>query len=369
MIGEQKIGIADDRGQHVVEVMRDAAGELADGLHLLALREVLLQGALLGGVEREDGRACAFVGARIGRRDEEPRRALRPRALERDVEGRDLTFALGGRLDRFAQRGMIALGDKVENRQPSRGAVASGRGLGEAGKGGVGTQHCACGVHRGDRHRGRIENAGEAHLGRAQVFALDLAGGAIDHQRAGGARRPVAGKGDLVQDARREQPALAGLQVDVELLRRHFARRAGHHGEHRSAVSGDDVVDLEPADAELGEIIVEPAGQGGVHVRDRAVGLGRKEAGRRVVEIVDRVLKILEEGFMPGVVASLIRDRPRHQAVSGDALERANANAVPGDLALAVRRRRETKLLARARRRISRLATGDRRILRHPGSR
>ena len=38
VIGEQEIGIADDRGQHIVEVMRDAAGELADRLHLLALR-------------------------------------------------------------------------------------------------------------------------------------------------------------------------------------------------------------------------------------------------------------------------------------------------------------------------------------------
>jgi hypothetical protein len=41
-------------------------------LHFLALREVLLQGALLGGVEREDGRARAFVGAWIGGRNEEP---------------------------------------------------------------------------------------------------------------------------------------------------------------------------------------------------------------------------------------------------------------------------------------------------------
>ena len=116
VIGEQEIGIADDRGQHVVEVVRDAAGELADGLHLLALREVLLQGALLGGVEREEGRARALVAARIGGRDEEPRRTRGARPLERDVEGRDFALALGRRLDRCAQGGAIALGDKVENR-------------------------------------------------------------------------------------------------------------------------------------------------------------------------------------------------------------------------------------------------------------
>jgi hypothetical protein len=67
-----------------------------------------------------------------------------------------------------------------------------------------------------------------------------------------------------------------------------------------------------------------------------------------VVKIVDRVLKVLEEGLVPVMVAGLIRDGPHHQAVSSDALERTNANAVPGDLALAARRRREAKLLARA---------------------
>ena len=48
VVGEQQVGEADDRGQHVVEVVRDAAGELADRLHLLALRELLLERPLLG---------------------------------------------------------------------------------------------------------------------------------------------------------------------------------------------------------------------------------------------------------------------------------------------------------------------------------
>ena len=232
-----------------------------------------MQGALLGGVEGEEGGARALVAARIGGGDEKSRRTRGACSFQRDIEGRDLALALGRRLHRGAQGRAIALGDKVENRQPSLG-VALGRGLGEARKRGVGTQHRACGVHGRDRHRGRIENAGEAHLRRAQVFAFDVAGSAIDHQRAGRARRAVAGEGDLVQDARRKQPALAGLEVDVELLRRHFAGRPGYDGEHRAAVSRDDVVDLEPASAELGEIIIEPARQGGVHMRDRAVGLG-----------------------------------------------------------------------------------------------
>ena len=66
VIAEQQVGIADDRGQHIVEVVGDAAGELADRLHLLALDEALLQRALLGGVEGEDERARPFVVLRFG---------------------------------------------------------------------------------------------------------------------------------------------------------------------------------------------------------------------------------------------------------------------------------------------------------------
>jgi hypothetical protein len=39
----QQVEIAHHRHQQVVEVMRDAAGELADGLHLLGLAQLLLR--------------------------------------------------------------------------------------------------------------------------------------------------------------------------------------------------------------------------------------------------------------------------------------------------------------------------------------
>ena len=45
---QKKIGEADDRRQHVVEVVRDAAGEVADRLHLLSLRDAALEHLLLG---------------------------------------------------------------------------------------------------------------------------------------------------------------------------------------------------------------------------------------------------------------------------------------------------------------------------------
>ena len=44
---------AGDDGEDVVEVVRDAAGELADGLHLLRLPQLLLGGDLVGEVADE----------------------------------------------------------------------------------------------------------------------------------------------------------------------------------------------------------------------------------------------------------------------------------------------------------------------------
>ena len=64
VIGEEQIAIADDRLQHVVEVVRDAAGELADGVHLLRLGELLLDEAQIGGVERVEDRALAALRPR-----------------------------------------------------------------------------------------------------------------------------------------------------------------------------------------------------------------------------------------------------------------------------------------------------------------
>ena len=105
VIGEQQVRIADDRGQHVVEVMRDAAGELADRLHLLRLREILLQRALLGRVERvEEGGFRAALG--FFGRQEQANRAL-SLADERHVERRNvgLSGRRGGERRLEARRG------------------------------------------------------------------------------------------------------------------------------------------------------------------------------------------------------------------------------------------------------------------------
>ncbi len=64
---------ARDHGEHVVEFVRDAAGELADRLHLLGLDELLLGGALLGDVLDEivDDGAPAELESRARRLDQD----------------------------------------------------------------------------------------------------------------------------------------------------------------------------------------------------------------------------------------------------------------------------------------------------------
>ena len=58
MAHQKEFGIADDDGEKVVEVVRDAARELADRLHLLRLGEFGLERLLLRDVDEiEDRRA------------------------------------------------------------------------------------------------------------------------------------------------------------------------------------------------------------------------------------------------------------------------------------------------------------------------
>src|SRR5207249_10303289 len=45
---DEQVGVAADRGQEVVEVVRDPAGQAADRLHLLRLAQLLVSRAELG---------------------------------------------------------------------------------------------------------------------------------------------------------------------------------------------------------------------------------------------------------------------------------------------------------------------------------
>ena len=105
---------------------------------------------------------------------------------------------------------------------------------------------------------------------------------------------------------------------------------------------------LRPPERELGEIVVEPAGERRVHIGDRAARLDREEAGRRVVEEVDRVLQLLEDVLVALALARDVGDRPQRRAAAPERVERAHPDAVPGDCALARQRRRHPQFLGAA---------------------
>ncbi len=142
-----------------------------------------------------------------------------------------------------------------------------------------------------------------------------------------------------MQQADRQELPLPPLEIDVEALGRHFPGTAGDDAEQRRAVGRHDIGELELAGGELRDVVIEPVGEGGVHVGDRAVRLGGKKARRRVVEIVDGVLQFLKETFVPLALARDVGDRPQRDARLGDPLERADADAVPGRRAFAGQRR------------------------------
>ena len=64
---QQQVAKADHRGQQIVEIMRDPAGELADRLHLLRLHELSFETFLLGDVDQVQHQAAA-VGVGVAAR-------------------------------------------------------------------------------------------------------------------------------------------------------------------------------------------------------------------------------------------------------------------------------------------------------------
>ena len=94
---QQQVGEADDRGQHVVEVVGDAAGQRADRLHLLRLGELLLERLRLGHVDHVEDRALAGAAAAGERRHVDLARQLLALGADRDVERRRCWPCLRGR--------------------------------------------------------------------------------------------------------------------------------------------------------------------------------------------------------------------------------------------------------------------------------
>ena len=225
VVGEEQVGIADDCGEHVVEVVGDAAGELTDRLHFLALRQILLQRALLGRVEGEDGGARSLVHGRVGGRDKEPRGSLGGSGpLQQNVEWGDFALSFRCGVERGAQLTVVPFGDDFEDRRPGAGAVRLEDVRSQPRKGGVGAEEAARCVHGRYRDRRRVENPGEPHLGHPEmILACRFVRRAIDDNGTGRAGRTVCSESDFMKDAGRDETPVPRLEIDVELMGGYFA--------------------------------------------------------------------------------------------------------------------------------------------------
>ena len=305
MVGQQQVGRHDDGGQHVVEVVRDAAGELAHGLHLLALRHLDLERLLLGQLDGIDDRrflgavAAGAVGDGVDVEADVPLLV----AGQHGIDRRDVGLPLLGFVERRREGGAVAfMDDRVEPHPPVDRIAVDDRG--EQGQERcVGPDDAPALVDAGNRHRRRVEEAGEPDLGCPQVGRGILAQRAVEHDGAARSDRPLAGRADAVHETHRQRFAGHGGEVEIDHRIAGRPRIGPDRADQRHAVAGDDLGERRVARRKARQVDAEPLGERRVDIGDAAFRVGRKEAGRRMVEMVDRLLQIEEEAFLLGTLA------------------------------------------------------------------
>ncbi len=80
----------------------------------------------------------------------------------------------------------------------------------------------------------------------------------LSTKRARGAGRAIGAERDFVEQPHRHRLAGARAEVEIEHLGLHVAGRRVERGQQRRAFAGDDVVEHQPAGADLREIVIEP---------------------------------------------------------------------------------------------------------------
>ena len=263
VVANQEVGRHHDGAKHVVEIVRDAAGERSDHLHLLRLGELVLQALLGGGVEGIDDGGLLIALLLLDRGDIEAGKAFAA-ALERGVDRGDLALALRGLADGDFEPKPVALGNDREDR-PAVATLAFEHRIEQPRKQRVRAHDPALPVDGRDRHWGVVEEAHEAHFGGALWIGAVVAR-AVEHERARGAGRAVGAERHLVEEPYRNGLSGAGLEVDIENFGLHVAGRGGECGQERGALAGHDIAELEPAGADLREVVVEPFRQRRVEI-------------------------------------------------------------------------------------------------------
>ncbi len=112
---QQEVVRHHDGGQHVVEVVRDAAGELADHVHLLRLVDLVFQRPPLGGLQQVDDGGFGVALVLFDRGDEELSPALLG-AVEHGLDRRDVALPFGRLVDRRDQKAAVSRVHRAEDR-------------------------------------------------------------------------------------------------------------------------------------------------------------------------------------------------------------------------------------------------------------
>src|ERR1700676_282195 len=132
----------------------------------------------------------------------------------------------------------------------------------------------------------------------------------------------------------RHGPAAAHAQVDVEHLGLDLARHWRDRRQERRAVARYDIGQLQTARPYLGQIVVQPVGERRVDIGDVACGIDREEAARRMIEIFDGVLQLLEYVLLTFAVTRDVGNRPhRVFCLALGLAERPNPHPQPAAVA------------------------------------
>ena len=213
MAQQQQVGEADHRGQQVVEVVRDAAGQLADRLHLLRLGELELQVLLFRGVDKVGDKAAGFSGP-IRHTGHEHRADGIARASETDLERclGSARFVLIPSGELRADRLAILFVDQVEERN-------SGQALGlRADKGAesaIAFGQPAARIEQRDTDRRFEEKPLEALDGALERLGHGPFARQVTHDRAGAQSSTVRARNDILADRSLEPDAVQALERDL----------------------------------------------------------------------------------------------------------------------------------------------------------
>ena len=262
---QQKIREADDRRQHVVEVVRDAAREIADSLHLLSLRDTPFERLLLRRIDHIERRGGTALHGSERRHINAARKLLllarrnfdrldvaaTGQRLGKPCIDEDALLRLRRRAKSFSGKNVLR-GFAVEN-HPHEGGVAMG--------------DAAFGVERRNAERRRLEKLRCAHILLA----------AVDEAR----RKPIdrCDREPLIrvitdrldEQCESDDAAVLTRQIQVDDTLIGF-RNSRHELQETETFRTRKLRETELAHSQSAHRIPEPMLESGIDVKDCALG-------------------------------------------------------------------------------------------------